>query len=256
MSKTKLHLLPVRSGAAAENMALDFLLLQRYPAPAAPRFRHYEWRTAAFTFGYSQKIVFVRANLPPGESFDLCRRPTGGGLVDHRNDWTYTLALPRGHALCDARATEAYRAVHAALVEALVALGQPAELKTEDEPSETGSGWPADLSPAATAKAEALVKAGVCFQRAELYDVVNRATGAKIAGAAMKRNQHGLMLQGSIEKNSVGPVDWENFGECFSVALGQAIRAEPVETPWPELNEDEVSGLIEHYSTPEWIEYR
>ena len=29
-----LHVLPVRTGAAAENMALDFLLLQRYPEAA------------------------------------------------------------------------------------------------------------------------------------------------------------------------------------------------------------------------------
>lgn len=241
MSKTNLHLLPVRTGAAAESMALDFLLLQRYPEPEAPRFRHYEWRTAAFTFGYSQKIGFVRASLPPGEKFDLCRRPTGGGIVDHRNDWTYTLVLPRGHALYEARATEAYRAVHAALADALVELGQPAELKKECEPAVEGECTPGP---------------GVCFQRAELYDVVNRVTGAKIAGAAMKRNKHGLLLQGSIEKASMGAVDWEDFGARFSAALGRALGAEPVETPWPDLNEDEVSGLIDQYSTPEWVEYR
>ena len=34
----ELHVLPMRNGGAAENMALDFLLLQRYPA-AAIRFR-------------------------------------------------------------------------------------------------------------------------------------------------------------------------------------------------------------------------
>ena len=28
----ELHVLPMRIGSAAENMALDFLLLQRYPA--------------------------------------------------------------------------------------------------------------------------------------------------------------------------------------------------------------------------------
>jgi lipoate-protein ligase A len=27
-------------------------------------------------------------------------------------------------------------------------------------------------------------------------------------------------------------------------------------TPWPELNEDEVSGLIENYSSPEWMAFR
>ncbi len=83
-----LEILPVRRGGAAENMALDFLLLQRYPRPAVPRFRHYDWRGPAFTFGYAQKIAWVRGALPPGEPVDLCRRPTGGGIVDHRDDWT------------------------------------------------------------------------------------------------------------------------------------------------------------------------
>src|SRR3954471_23872243 len=135
-----LHLLPVRTGAAAENMALDFLLLQRYPAMAEPRFRHYEWRRAAFTFGFSQKIEFVRTNLPQGEALDLCRRPTGGGIVDHRNDWTYTLVLPRGHPLEELRATQSYRVTHEALAAALRGQGVPAITKptVEEVPLEGG----------------------------------------------------------------------------------------------------------------------
>ncbi|MFA5057141.1 MAG: lipoate--protein ligase family protein, partial [Opitutaceae bacterium] len=82
------HVLPSRTGGAAENMALDFLLLQRYPPAEAVRFRHYEWRGPAFTFGFGQKIAWVRGQLPPEMSLDLCRRPTGGGIVDHREDWT------------------------------------------------------------------------------------------------------------------------------------------------------------------------
>src|SRR4051812_2047322 len=57
----KLDILPSRTGGAAENMAIDFLLLQRYPAESAARFRHYEWRGPAFTFGYAQKVSAVRA---------------------------------------------------------------------------------------------------------------------------------------------------------------------------------------------------
>src|SRR5690606_2012830 len=114
-----LEILPSRTAGAAENMAIDFLLLQRHPRPTAPRFRHYGWRSPAFTFGYGQKIAFVREQLPPGEVFDLCRRPTGGGVVDHRDDWTYALVLPRGHPLEELRATSSYRAVHEALAGAL-----------------------------------------------------------------------------------------------------------------------------------------
>jgi lipoate-protein ligase A len=236
-----LHHLPVRTAGAAENMAVDFLLLQRYPVPAAPRFRHYEWRGPAFTFGFSQKIGFVRQVLAADLPCDLCRRPTGGGIVDHRHDWTYALVLPRGHPLYDERATRSYRIVHECLASVLVALGQPAVVTTADEPA-TSSG--SEAGP------------GVCFQRAELYDVVNGQTGAKVAGAAQKRNKHGLLFQGSVEKRRVAPLDWEEFHAGFAAALGQALGAAPTATPWPELNEDEVSGLTEQYSAPEWIDYR
>jgi lipoate-protein ligase A len=251
-----LHLLPVRTGAAAENMALDFLLLQRYPAPTAPRFRHYEWRRPAFTFGFSQKIKFVQANLPPEASVnggDLCRRPTGGGIVDHRNDWTYTLVLPRGHALYDERAAQSYRIVHECLAKALVELGQPAAVKTECEPCEVEPALRAGFN---LRGAQVPPLGGICFQRSELYDVVNMATGRKIAGAAQKRNKHGLLCQGSIEKSAVGSINWDEFSTRFTRALARALRVEAQETPWPDLNEDEVSALIEQYSSPEWVEYR
>jgi lipoyl(octanoyl) transferase len=235
-----LHLLPTRTGGAAENMALDFLLLQRYPEPAAPRFRHYDWRSAAFTFGFGQKIAFVRARLPADEHVELCRRPTGGGIVDHRHDWTYALVLPRGHALHEARATQSYRAVHECVATALVAAGVPAVLKAVPDPG-------ADAVPAGP---------GVCFQHAELFDVVHGTTGAKLAGAAQKRNKHGLLMQGSIDKAATGAVDWDKFQARFTAALAGAVGAAAAETPWPDLNEDEVSGLTEQYATPEWIEYR
>ncbi len=230
-----LHTLPVRTAGAAENMAVDFLLLQRYPVPAAARFRHYEWRTQAFTFGLSQAMEYIRANLPEG-SFDLCRRPTGGGLVDHRNDWTYSLVIPRGHALFDAPATQAYRDVHAALAVAMQALGEPVALQDKRHPTEEGP--------------------TICFERPELYDVLNTATGQKIAGAAMKRNKHGLLLQGSIEKSRVGAVDWDKFHELFAAEVAKVLAAELTPTPWPEINEDELSGLVEQYSSPEWMEHR
>ena len=205
-----LHLLPTRTGGAAENMATDFLLLQRYPAAAHARFRHYGWHRPAFTFGYSQKIVWVRTQLPPGETFDLCRRPTGGGVVDHREDWTYALVIPRGHPLEEARAIESYRAVHAALAGALAAQGVPAELKKAAEPAN-------DNSPAGP---------GVCFQRPELYDVVQAATGEKIAGAAQKRNKHGLLFQGSIWRPAAGTgVDWDRFADDFAACLAAVESA-------------------------------
>jgi lipoyl(octanoyl) transferase len=224
-------------------MALDFLLLQRHAHAGAARFRHYEWRSPAFTFGLSQKIDFIRTQLPAGIPIDLCRRPTGGGLVDHRDDWTYALIVPRGHPLEELRATQSYRIVHECLASALQAQGVPAVLKPlRAEPGEGDAGGPA----------------GVCFQRAELYDVVHGKTAEKIAGAAQKRNKRGLLVQGSLWRpaGGAGSVDWDRFGGDFAAGIAAALEAEMLEAPWPDLDEDEVGGLVEHYSSPEWLDCR
>lgn len=222
-------------------MALDFLLLQRYPNADAPRFRHYGWRSPAFTFGYSQKIAFVRNSLPPDEHFDLCRRPTGGGIVDHRDDWTFSLVIPRGHPLEDVRATQSYREVHECLAAALQRQGVPAVTKkAHDSAAATASTGP-----------------GVCFQRAELYDVVHERTGEKIAGAAQKRNKHGLLFQGSLWRPSLGlTIDGDQLHADFTALLAGVLGGAAEPAPWPDLNEEEVSALTEQYSAPEWNDVR
>jgi lipoyl(octanoyl) transferase len=229
-----LHQLPDRIGDAATNMATDFLLLQRYPSPEALVLRHYQWRRPAFTFGFGQKIAFIRACLPD-PSLDLCRRPTGGGLVDHREDWTYSLVIPKAHPLHAERAQVSYRAVHQALAEALVEAGQPAAL--QERPPE-GKG------------------PGICFQQAEVFDVIDPRNGAKIAGAAQKRAKRGMLFQGSIWQPAAALADWEVFAEAFARRLADSLGA-PLQTPgWPEMDPDEESGLIDQYASPDWTEGR
>jgi lipoyl(octanoyl) transferase len=237
----RLDVLPSRTAGAAENMASDFLLLQRYPDATAARFRHYGWRSPAFTFGYSQKISFVRGQLPPGESFDLCRRPTGGGVVDHRDDWTYSLVIPRGHALEDMRATQSYRAVHEALAHALRDFGVDVALQASAPAEDTEAG-----------------PAGVCFERAEIFDVVNAVTRQKIAGGAQKRNKRGLLFQGSVWKPACAKpgLDWDAFEPAFTARLAEALGVPAHPCPWPEFAEGELEALVEQYGTPEWMEFR
>jgi lipoyl(octanoyl) transferase len=244
-ASTTLEVLPARADGAAGNMALDFLMLQRYPSDGVPRFRHYTWHRPAFTFGYSQKIAFVREQLagivePDSGRVDVCRRPTGGGIVDHRHDWTYALVLPRGHPLEELRATESYRAVHEALARALQIQGVPCVTKSARD--EGGSD----------------ATEGVCFERAEIYDVVDSRTGTKIAGAAQKRNKRGLLFQGSIWRPAAGgdAIDWDEFQSAFVNNLGAASHSTPQQVPWPDFNEDEVVALTEQYTSPEWMEFR
>jgi lipoate-protein ligase A len=241
----RLDVLPHRTAGAAENMANDFLLLQRYPESAAARFRTYSWRGSAWTFGYSQKIAFVRTLLPVAAGpNNICRRVTGGGVVDHREDWTYALVIPRGFALEELRASESYRQIHECLAAVLRTAGVPATVKVNCEPPADGE--------------LACGPAGVCFQRAELYDIIHETTGQKIAGAAQKRNKHGLLFQGSLWRPAVAPitVDWDSLAATFATTLATMLEAEAVEKSWPDFNEDELSALVEHYGSTEWIEHR
>ncbi len=244
---TRLDVLPTRADSAAANMATDFLLLRRYPEKGYARFRAYGWHRAAFSFGYSQKIDWVRAQLPSeaeqGRAVELVRRPTGGGLVDHREDWTFALVIPRGHDLEAARAVESYRAVHAALAVALRDCGQAAVLKEHCEPE--------------TCEGEKTKGPTVCFTRPELYDVVHPESGAKIAGAAQKRTKEGLLFQGSIWRPAAaGVTDWEALQAAFVARLAEGLRAEAEETPWPDFVEAELDGLVEQYGATEWTEAR
>jgi lipoate-protein ligase A len=229
-----LHVLPARTAGAAENMATDFLLLRRYPDAEAARMRCYAWRRPAFTFGYGQKIAFVRERLPAGEPCDLARRPSGGGLVDHRDDWTYALVLPRRHPAWERPGPVVYRAVHGALAAALERFGARVRLQ-EAEP---------ETAP------------GVCFERPEVGDVVRAADGLKVAGAALKRGKDGLLLQGSVARPLLPMVDWDALEEAFARALAAALDLEVVHPGWPGFDPDEEQALVDQYSSPEWTELR
>lgn len=231
----QLHVLPVRTSDAIGNMAADFLLLQRYPLPQVARYRHYGWRRPSFTFGYAQKFAWVRSRLPAGgEPFDLARRPTGGGLVDHRDDWTFALVLPREHALWERPGPVIYHAVHDALAAALNGLGADVRLQTAEPEAEPG----------------------VCFERPEIGDIVRASDGRKVAGAALKRAKHGVLLQGSVWRPVAGQVDWTALDERFPRMLAAGLDLDLAEAGWPGFDPDEEQALTDQYASVEWIEGR
>jgi len=236
-----LDLLSTRAASAAANMATDFLSLQYYPSSDHARFRHYGWHQTACTFGFGQKIAAVREQLSTNPPDQLCRRPTGGGIVDHRDDWTYALVIPRGHALYDARAVASYEAVHRALASSLRLQGCDAGIKENCEPDPDCS---------------ASARPTVCFDRAELFDVIQSPSGHKIAGAAQKRAKRGLLFQGSIWRPAVGEIDWDEFENAFIIELGALLHADPTACPWPDSWDESIDSLAESYATAEWIERR
>jgi lipoate-protein ligase A len=239
-----LDLLPTRDAGAATNMATDYLLLQHYPAPAHARLRCYGWHRPAITFGFGQRFAWVREHLPADFHGELCRRPTGGGIVDHREDWTYALVIPRGAPLGDARAIEAYRVVHEALAAGLRDLGIAVTLQASCPPPPDDTG----CAPGP----------GVCFARAEIHDLVAPADGRKLAGAAQKRSRHGLLCQGSVDRAVVerdGPVAWDDVRDRFAHHLGAILAQPPVGTPFPAWDEA-LDALAGDFAETGWNERR
>lgn len=201
-----LVLLPNAFGDAATNMAIDASLLDALP-PGIAVFRHYGWTEPAITFGYTQRLAEVQAACPDG--LRLCRRLTGGGIVDHRNDWTYCLALEAELAAAQMPATDLYATVHSCIREALAAQSIPSQLA----PCPRHCGEP----PAVHEGPEQ------CFVQPTANDVVH-ANGTKIAGAAMKRTRRGLLIQGSIDRGAL-PDDFNDtqFADTFQQALSRAL---------------------------------
>src|SRR5262245_43661238 len=103
------HVIDSGEGAADFNMAFDEALLEFVATIGQPVLRFYGWNESAASFGYSQRYSDVSrwTVLRP-----LVRRPTGGGLVSHDKDWTYSLVFPPNHTWHQLRASESYCRVH------------------------------------------------------------------------------------------------------------------------------------------------
>ncbi len=153
---------------AATNMAVDDMLLRTTRQRGRALLRVYTWSKPAISIGYFQKF--------PQTDREVVRRPTGGGLVYHGDDTTFTIVAPAGHSLYRLRTAEAYGAIHEAVARA------------------TG----------ATLQTAGQVPRGSyeCFQRPVAGDVV--ADGRKLAGGAQRRNRDGMLHQGSIAARVTG----------------------------------------------------
>jgi lipoyl(octanoyl) transferase len=208
---------------AAFNMALDEALLEAMPRLQTPVLRFYGWTEPAATFGYFQKYSDVERATPLRP---LIRRPTGGGIVPHDADWTYSAVFPPGHEWHSLKAEESYRRIHDWLRLAF------AELNVETE-----------LAPCCKK-----FQPGQCFVGHEKFDLLWH--GKKIAGAAQRRNKLGLLIQGSVQPPPVNfPVrDWEM---AMQRVAGQYFRAEMLEFKLDVMLEARTARLVlDKYTQP------
>ncbi len=160
------------AGESAWNMAMDEALLGEALKRGGPILRFYGWRDGGASFGYFQRHAEVASTTPLRP---LIRRPTGGGIVPHERDWTYSLVFPATDPWHGLRAAESYRRVHEWVRHSFASMG----VGTELAPSARKTVF------------------GQCFEGWEQHDVV--WNGRKVAGAAQRRKREGLLIQGSIQ---------------------------------------------------------
>jgi lipoate-protein ligase A len=183
--------------SAAMNMAIDEALLEQ---AVVPSIRCYQWHSPALSFGYFGKFADVAKYA--GER-DLARRWTGGGIVLHGDDLTYSIVIPASGAALGESSISIYQKIHHALCAALNASGKCAIVAGGVDPG-----------PFDSATRAAVTASGYkCFANPVRADVM--VDGRKIAGAAQRRTRRGLLQQGSVQG-----VDLENgLAERFARAL-------------------------------------
>ncbi|HUB66096.1 MAG TPA: biotin/lipoate A/B protein ligase family protein [Candidatus Methylacidiphilales bacterium] len=199
-------------------MAIDEALLREVTTPVL---RLYQWNVPATSLGYFQATALA----PEGRPF--VRRYTGGGLVDHAHDVTYTIVLPRAHPWLELPVPESYGLIHRGVQATLAA-----------------HGIASDLTPVAH-----VGESDACFQKPVRFDLLS--TGRKISGAAQRRSREGLLHQGSI----LLPDPARNAGlrEIFAQAFSDRLNLvlEPSELTSPETARAAVLEQ-ERYATKAW----
>ncbi len=208
--------------AGPEAMAADEWLLG---AADEPVLRVYRWQGAWGSVGYFGCLADAETSFP---GLSWVRRWTGGGTVDHRRDWTYSLVVPKGFGLAETKGAESYRLIHAALAEVLDGEGVGARLSMGD--GETG--------------------ASACFANPVSHDIVGDGN-EKLAGAGQRRSVRGLLHQGSVAGVCVGGESLVR-AERLAAALAMSTEIRDFDPPW-----EVVERMVrERYGKAEWTKRR
>lgn len=155
-------------------MALDEALLREV---SQPTLRIYRWKSPCATFGYFQRHAEVRVIHP---ELPITRRWTGGGIVEHGLDMTFSLCIPRNHPTAVLPPALFYRNLHSKLLPWIGRTVSGVRLASKEE-----------------------ISSGVsCFTAPAPDDLLDG--GVKILGGAQRRSGGALLYQGSLKCDQVG----------------------------------------------------
>lgn len=205
----------------AESMAADEALLLWGGASVM---RAYRWALPTVTYGFFDHEDVAR-RIYTGEELYFVRRWTGGGIVDHRHDIPFTLALREQDREGRPTSADLYRWIHGGLARTLKDCLVEAVMLTDDAPD----------------------GGRACFSSPVTSDLV-LPNGEKLAGGGQRRSRAGVLHQGSIQ-NCVLPDGWdENLASRLALNVTVSTAEEPFEGFLQKVDE----LLRTKYDTPEW----
>lgn len=153
-----------------KNMAIDETLVHLLSVPVL---RFFDWTEPCISIGFSQRVGDVlNVDLCGSEKVSFVRRPTGGGVVFHGSDITYSVILPEGFVK---DIYEGYILVQSNILNGLKKLGINANLYEKIEKQDLKSH---------------------CFVTPNFGDII--ADRRKLCGLAARRIKQRMLYQGYI----------------------------------------------------------
>ncbi len=169
------RLIDTGTGSAAWNMAVDEVLLEGFAQSALPVLRLYSWEPS-LSFGRFSKphgsIDFTRLEQ---QRVACARRLSGGGVLVHGGDLSYTLIVPRG-VLKEKSVKENYRYLCRFLIRLYEKMGLKAEFAQD---------FGAKIN-----------HSNICLAGHEPYDIL--IGGKKMGGNAQRYTSRALFQHGTI----------------------------------------------------------
>lgn len=186
--------------------------------------RVYRWGRPTVTYGYFDHEREARC-IFPGEGLDIVRRWTGGGIVDHRQDIPFTLALRPQDREGRPQSAALYRWIHGGLARTLRDCGVDAVMLVSDAPD----------------------GGRACFSSPVTSDLV-LPDGEKLAGGGQRRARQGVLHQGSIQ-NCTLPEGWDlNLAR----RLAEQVTMSEDPEPFPGFSAEVVRLVESKYGTASW----
>lgn len=239
--------LEVRESPAMDvfgQMAADELSLERDGSAGLDGLavlRLYRWAGRPwYSFGFAQRAEAVRRELGEERWARCTRRPTGGGIVEHEGDVTFSLVFDGG-----GRRSEAiYEALHAGLGRSL---GRLAGGIRSCRPGEGG---------AAAAGVGGAGAASRCFREPVAWDLLGSG-GEKVLGGAMRRRRGAVLYQGSLRWAVEGAEALAAVESAVVEGVAAALAADDCHrVRWDPREEPGWGEAAAKYRSREWNERR